>query len=120
MGTPISPAPPGRGAPAWPWASWPWAWAVVTGRLADADAEVVQRLEDVGVAAQQSGDEDGQQQHDDGQDNRQGNHSGTSVHYERAGTDAGASCRCSCYGVWRAKRCISVLPALERPDWPAR
>ncbi len=63
---------------------------VITGRLADADAEVVQGLEDVGMAAQQSGDEHGQQQHDDGQDNRQSNHSGTSVR----SAECGHRCRC--------------------------
>ncbi len=86
---------------------------VITGRLADADAEVVQGLEDVGMAAQQSGDEHGQQQHDDGQDNRQSNHSGTSVHY----AECGHRCRCLLPVLMlRSVACETVY--LPRPTGP--
>jgi hypothetical protein len=49
---------------------------IATGRLPNPHAELVQRLEDVGVTAQQTGDQDGQQQHHDAQDNGQGNQVG--------------------------------------------
>jgi hypothetical protein len=43
-------------------------------RLTNSRTEIVQRLQDVGMAAQQAGHEDRQQQHDNAQDNRQCDH----------------------------------------------
>ncbi len=51
----------------------------LVGRVTHADAEVVQGLQDVGVAAQQPGDEHGQQKHDDTQDDGQCDHGATSA-----------------------------------------
>ena len=76
--------------------------------LADADAEVVQGLEDVGMAAQQPGDEHGQQQHDDAQDDGQSNHVTTSD----ASQSDGHRRRCLLLGAHArecraSKRCIA-------------
>ena len=43
-------------------------------RLVDPDTEVVEGLQDVGMAAEQSGHQDGQEHHDDTEDDGQSNH----------------------------------------------
>ena len=54
---------------------------VVTGiRIAHANAQIVECLEDVGMAAQQPGHQHGQQHHHDAQDNCQGNHTSPPLH----------------------------------------
>jgi hypothetical protein len=44
-------------------------------RIADTDAQFMERSKDVGVTAQETSDQDSEQQYDENYDHKQGNHS---------------------------------------------